>query len=241
MKTTVASLVPVEPAAVGIVVAVVFFAWAGRGRPGSAPKPASPPGPSRRRAGVPSTSCCYRSAGSSSRRHREPPGWQTSRSPTGPALRSPTRPRSARSCEGSASSCLCYARHSPIRAAGIPIPCISGPSASTTASSGRAMSSTTRHGEQPRRWGIRALISDGAFARYRRPRTRPRRGTSTRSATATTAISTARDGLTRFTRPVPPDPRSGGRARTSNIRLQRPTFCRLNYPGRKLPTACLQQ
>ena len=24
---------------------------------------------------------------------------------------------------------------------------------------------------------------------------------------------------------------SGGRARTSNIRLQRPTFCRLNYPG----------
>ena len=25
--------------------------------------------------------------------------------------------------------------------------------------------------------------------------------------------------------------RSGGRARTSNIRLQRPTFCRLNYPG----------
>ena len=28
-----------------------------------------------------------------------------------------------------------------------------------------------------------------------------------------------------------PDERSGGRARTSNIRLQRPTFCRLNYPG----------
>ena len=29
---------------------------------------------------------------------------------------------------------------------------------------------------------------------------------------------------------------SGGRARTSNIRLQRPTFCRLNYPGRGRPS-----
>ncbi len=36
-------------------------------------------------------------------------------------------------------------------------------------------------------------------------------------------------------------PSSGGRARTSNIRLQRPTFCRLNYPGRKLMPAFLQQ
>ena len=35
-------------------------------------------------------------------------------------------------------------------------------------------------------------------------------------------------------------PRSGGRARTSNIRLQRPAFCRLNYPGmaRSTGAAC---
>ena len=32
-------------------------------------------------------------------------------------------------------------------------------------------------------------------------------------------------------RPRGVEPGSGGRARTSNIRLQRPTFCRLNYPG----------
>ena len=34
--------------------------------------------------------------------------------------------------------------------------------------------------------------------------------------------------------PLVPVTCSGGRARTSNIRLQRPTFCRLNYPGRNL-------
>ena len=62
--------------------------------------------------------------------------------------------------------------------------------------------------------------------RLRRRRHRRRKRTRRWRPTTTTWPSWPRG-----TRPAVADRRSGGRARTSNIRLQRPTFCRLNYPG----------
>ena len=168
-------------------------------------------------------------------------GRRTSRSPIGRTPRSPTRPKTARSSGGSTSSCLSCARRSRLPAAGTPILCTSdgfrffdGQRWTRDVTDDPARKAAEAVGDG-------ALISGGVFERCPRPRTRPRRGTSTHSARVTSVISTVGHGPTRFTGPVRPDPRSGGRARTSNIRLQRPTFCRLNYPGRNPSLACLQQ
>ena len=63
---------------------------------------------------------------------------------------------------------------------------------------------------------------------HRPARKDPRSRRRTRSSRPTTRTWPSwRSG----TGPPGADSCSGGRARTSNIRLQRPTFCRLNYPG----------
>ena len=80
---------------------------------------------------------------------------------------------------------------------------------------------TTGRGRDPGR-GRGAARLKGATSRARTPTSRP----------TTSTWPSWRNG----TRPRGVDGCSGGRARTSNIRLQRPTFCRLNYPGPRRET-----
>ena len=96
-----ASLVPLEPVAVGVLVAVVFFAWGWaraaryRSERGKPPWAIPPTGWGAIYVALLPVGWIIYSAA------RERQGSRISRSPTGLTSRSPTRPKSARSSEGS--------------------------------------------------------------------------------------------------------------------------------------------